>query len=109
HRDIAAFSDELARQLAAHARAAPGDHGDLAGEILHRMLFLPFCGTAHAAPALLVLLSERATSLGRLAGKTRADDADRHCSAPQENFTQGLNPGRSTPTYSVGDRKSTRL
>jgi hypothetical protein len=35
HRDIAAFGDELARKLAAHARAAPGDDGDLSGKILH--------------------------------------------------------------------------
>src|SRR5205085_609181 len=35
HRDVAAFSDQLARQLAPHACAAPGDDGDLSGEILH--------------------------------------------------------------------------
>src|SRR5216684_1676983 len=35
HRDIAALGDELARELAAHARAAPGDNGDLSGKILH--------------------------------------------------------------------------
>ena len=35
HRDIAALGDELARQLAAHARAAPGDDSDLSGKILH--------------------------------------------------------------------------
>ena len=35
HGDIAALGDELARQLAAHARAASGDDGDLSGKILH--------------------------------------------------------------------------
>src|SRR5216683_2708164 len=35
HRDIAALGDELAREFAAHARAAPGDNGDLSGKILH--------------------------------------------------------------------------
>ncbi len=35
HRDIAAFGDELAREFAAHARAASGDHGKLSGKILH--------------------------------------------------------------------------
>src|SRR6267142_539065 len=35
HRDIAALGDELARELAAHARAAPGDNGGLSGKILH--------------------------------------------------------------------------
>src|ERR1700716_4587389 len=35
HRDIAALGDQLPRQLAAHARAAPGDDSDLSGKILH--------------------------------------------------------------------------
>src|SRR5258708_38894104 len=35
HRDIAALGDELARELAAHARAAPGDNGGPSGKILH--------------------------------------------------------------------------
>ena len=35
HRDVAAFGDELARELAAHARAASGDDGDFSGKILH--------------------------------------------------------------------------
>jgi hypothetical protein len=33
HCDIAALGDELARKLATHA--APGDHSDLSGKILH--------------------------------------------------------------------------
>ena len=42
HRDIAAFGDELTRQLAPHARAASGDDGNLSGKILHgdRLTFL---------------------------------------------------------------------
>ena len=35
HRDIAALGDQLAREFAAHARAASGDDGDLSGKILH--------------------------------------------------------------------------
>src|SRR2546429_7606473 len=35
HGDIAALGDELARQLAAHARAASGDDGDISGKIDH--------------------------------------------------------------------------
>ncbi len=35
HRDVAAFGHELAREFAAHARAASGDHGKLSGKILH--------------------------------------------------------------------------
>ena len=35
HRDIAALGDELAREFATHARAAPGDDSDLSGKILH--------------------------------------------------------------------------
>ena len=35
HRDIAAFGHELAREFAAHARAASGDHGKLSGKVLH--------------------------------------------------------------------------
>ncbi len=35
HRDIAALGDQLARELAPHAGAAPGDDRDLSGKILH--------------------------------------------------------------------------
>jgi hypothetical protein len=35
HRDIAALGHQLARELAAHARAASGDHGKFSGKILH--------------------------------------------------------------------------
>jgi hypothetical protein len=35
HRDIAALGDQLAREFAAHARAAPGDDSDLSGKIFH--------------------------------------------------------------------------
>src|SRR6202161_2711865 len=35
HRDIAALGDELARQFAAHACAAPGNDCSLSGKILH--------------------------------------------------------------------------
>src|ERR1700737_2908449 len=42
HRDIAAFGNQLAREFAAHARAAPGDDSDLSGKILHgRSLTFP--------------------------------------------------------------------
>ena len=40
HRDIAAFRDKLARQFAAHARAASGDDGSLSGKILHGVAYL---------------------------------------------------------------------
>jgi len=35
HRDVAAFGHELAREFAAHACAASGDHGKLSGKVLH--------------------------------------------------------------------------
>ena len=35
HRDVAALGNQLARELAAHARAAAGDDGGLSGKILH--------------------------------------------------------------------------
>ena len=35
HRNIAALGNQLARQLAAHACAAPGNDGNLSGKILH--------------------------------------------------------------------------
>lgn len=35
HRDVAAFGNQLARQLPAHPRAAPGDNGNLSSKILH--------------------------------------------------------------------------
>jgi hypothetical protein len=35
HRHIAALGDQLAREFAAHARAAPGDDGDFSGKIFH--------------------------------------------------------------------------
>ncbi len=35
HRDIAGFGDQLAGQLAAHARAAAGDDRDPTGEVSH--------------------------------------------------------------------------
>ena len=72
HRDIAAFGDELARQLAAHARAASGDDGDLSSKILHWDLSLTF----HAVFLICVssfrrldagLAAERAQALRALA------------------------------------------
>jgi hypothetical protein len=48
----------LARQFAAHARAAPGDDSDLSGKILHeRALTFPFANfeiLVGATPSLLV-------------------------------------------------------
>jgi len=35
HRDIAALGHQLAREFAAHPRAAAGDDSDLSGKILH--------------------------------------------------------------------------
>src|SRR5262249_12582683 len=35
HRDITAFGDKLARQFAAHTRAASGDDGNLSCEVFH--------------------------------------------------------------------------
>ena len=43
HRDVAALGDQLARELAAHARAAPGDDRDLSGKILHGDTAYLFC------------------------------------------------------------------
>ena len=34
-RDVTALGGELPRELAAHARAAARDHGELASEVLH--------------------------------------------------------------------------
>ena len=46
HRDIAALGDQLTREFAAHARAAPGDNGDLSGKILHGGADLSFLSGA---------------------------------------------------------------
>src|ERR1035437_9294975 len=46
HRDIAALGDQLTRELAPHARAAPGDNGDLSGKILHGGADLSFLSGA---------------------------------------------------------------
>ena len=55
HRDIAALGNQLARQLAPHARAAPGDDSDLSGKILH--------GRSLSFPVLTVAVSVGAKGL----------------------------------------------
>src|SRR5262249_17333918 len=51
HRDVAAFGDELTGELAPHARAAPGDDGNLAREVFHGAdLPCPFCASLAHVP-----------------------------------------------------------
>jgi len=68
HRDVAAFSNQLPRQFAAHARAASGDDGEFSGEILH-------------GGAYLGSVSELGPSCARRSGRdgTRAKDDSNSC------------------------------
>src|SRR5580704_13499148 len=94
HRDVAALGHQLARQFAAHARAAPGDDRDLSGKILHgRSLTFPvplklpsvssFVQTRTKGNAAEALATEASLSKRR-DGVWFGDRGRRNCTATQK-------------------------